>query len=82
MGVPLPPQLPFHGGFDKGWTKKDKANGQTNVKKSKKEGPKTKEPFSEMENNVFHICNGNEISYILWRILFQAFKMHDQYFKR
>jgi hypothetical protein len=62
--------------------KRTRQNGQTNVKEGKKEGPKTKEPYFEMENNVFHICNGNEISCVLQRILFQAFRMHDQYFKQ
>jgi hypothetical protein len=45
--------------------KRTRQNGQTNVKKGKKKRPKTKEQYFETENNVFHICNGNEISYIL-----------------
>jgi len=45
--------------------KRTRQNGQTNVKKGKKRQPKKKKPYSEMENNVFHICNGNEISCII-----------------
>lgn len=80
MGVPLPPWLPFHGGFDKGWTKKDKAKWTNQCEKRQKKTTQKEKPYFEMEYNVFHICNGNEISCIIWRILFQAFRMHDQYF--